>query len=186
MHIEISPSEEAYREDIDMCSRCYIHGLHFIAHIPIYLTYTIAYLNILRISPEFSAVQCISFFRFGRVSYYAFHTYHTDITMKVIASVEKYENAGMKFSTVPAFALAESRASDACCLFLTLHTLTRSQRVFLPRKVPSKLRILDQIWNCTRGDIASTHELRPVLFPCASCRPPPMQPCCDACFLSPC
>ena len=38
--------------------------------------------------------------------------------MKVIASVEKYENAGMKFSTVPAFALAESRASDACCLFL--------------------------------------------------------------------
>ena len=62
-----------------MCSRCYIHGLHFIAHIPIYLTYTIAYLNILRISPEFSAVQCISFFRFGRVSYYAFHTYHADI-----------------------------------------------------------------------------------------------------------
>ena len=44
-----------------MCSRCYIYGLHFIAHIPIYLTYTIAYLNILRISPEFSAVQCISF-----------------------------------------------------------------------------------------------------------------------------
>ena len=109
------------------------------------------------------------------------------ITMKVIASVEKYENAGMKFRTVPAFALAESRASDACCLFLTVHTLTRSQRVFLPRKVPSKLRILDQIWNCTRGErTASTHELRPVLFPCASCRPPPMQPCCDACFLSPC
>ena len=27
------------------------------------------------------------------------------ITMQVIASVEKYENAGMKFSTVPAFAL---------------------------------------------------------------------------------
>ena len=42
----------------------------------------------------------------------------SDITMEVIASVEKYENAGMKFSTVPAFALAESRASDACCLFL--------------------------------------------------------------------
>ena len=56
-----------------------------------------------------------------------------DITMNVIASVEKYENAGMKFRTVPAFALAESRASDACCLFLTVHTLTRSQRVFLPR-----------------------------------------------------
>eukprot|EP00964_Phaeocystis_antarctica_P123914 scaffold87621_cov107-Phaeocystis_antarctica.AAC.1 len=85
--------------------------------------------------------------------------------MKVIASVEKYENAGMKFSTVPAFALAESRASDACCLFLTVHTLTRSQRVFLPR-------------NCTRGErTASTHELRPVLLPCASYRPPPMQPC---------
>jgi len=30
------------------------------------------------------------------------------ITMQVIASVEKYENAGMKFSTEPAFALAES------------------------------------------------------------------------------
>eukprot|EP00964_Phaeocystis_antarctica_P154488 scaffold123216_cov84-Phaeocystis_antarctica.AAC.1 len=70
--------------------------------------------------------------------------------MKVIASVEKYENAGMKFRTLPAFALAESRASDACCLFLAVHTLTRSQRVFLPRKVPSKLRILDQIWNCAR------------------------------------
>eukprot|EP00964_Phaeocystis_antarctica_P049261 scaffold28569_cov72-Phaeocystis_antarctica.AAC.1 len=94
----------------------------------------------------------------------------TDITMKVIASVEKYENAGMKFSTVPAFALAESRAFDACCLFLTVHTLPRSQLVFLPRKVPSKLRIPDQIWNCTRGERkASTHELRPVLFPCASC-----------------
>ena len=108
--------------------------------------------------------------------------------MKVIASVEKYENAGMKFSTVPAFALAESRASDACCLFLVQYPhLLGSQRVFLPRKVPSKLRILDQIWNCTRGErTASTHELRPVLFPCASCRPPPMQPCCDACFVSPC
>ena len=32
-----------------------------------------------QVSPEFSAVQCISFFRFGRVSYYAFHTYHTNI-----------------------------------------------------------------------------------------------------------
>ena len=32
--------------------------------------------------------------------------------MKVIASVDKYENAGMKFSAVPAFALAEPRASD--------------------------------------------------------------------------
>ena len=49
-----------------------------------------------------------------------------DITMKVIASVEKYENAGMKFSTVPAFALAESRASDACCLFLVQHTRAKS------------------------------------------------------------
>ena len=86
-----------------------------------------------------------------------------DITMKVIASVEKYENAGMKFRTVPAFALAESRASDACCLFLTVHTLSRSQRVFLPRKVPSKLRILDQIWNCTRGErTASTAATRAV------------------------
>ena len=47
---------------------------------------------------------------YGRPLYY--------FTMKVIASVEKYENAGMKFSTVPAFALAECRASDACCLFL--------------------------------------------------------------------
>ena len=89
-----------------------------------------------------------------------------DITMKVIASVEKYENAGMKFSTVPAFALAESRASDACCLFLYIFPTRRSQRVFLPRKVPSKLRILDQIWNCRRGErTASTHELRHVLFP---------------------
>jgi hypothetical protein len=63
--------------------------------------------------------------------------------MQVIASVEKYENAGMKFSTVPAFALAESRASDACCLlsiylFLVQKHTRRSQLVFLPRKVPTK------------------------------------------------
>jgi len=81
-----------------MCSRCYIHGLHFIAHIPIYLTYTIAYLNILRISPEFSAVQCISFFRFGRVSYYAFHTYHTDIAQyrNVLPRIVKISLLGEK------------------------------------------------------------------------------------------
>ena len=59
-----------------------------------------------------------------------------------------------------AFALAESRAFDACCLFQVQYAhFARSQRVFLPRKVPSKLRILDQIWNCTRGErTASTHR----------------------------
>ena len=76
MHIEISPSEEAYREDIDMCSRCDVFVLTLTAHISRVLR---KYLNILRIPPEFSAVQCISFFRFGRVSYYAFYTYHTNI-----------------------------------------------------------------------------------------------------------
>ena len=45
------------------------------------------YLKILRIPPEFSAVQCISFFRFGRVSYYAFHTYHTNIG-NILLSIE--------------------------------------------------------------------------------------------------
>ena len=43
MHIEISPSEEAYREDIDMCSRCDIFVLTLIAHISFYLTDTLAY-----------------------------------------------------------------------------------------------------------------------------------------------
>ena len=92
MHIEISPSEEAYREDIDMCSRCDIFVLTLIAHISLYLTDTLSvlreYLNILRIPPEFSAVQCISFFRFGRVSYYAFHTYHTNIG-NILLDIEK-------------------------------------------------------------------------------------------------
>ena len=43
MHIEISPSEEAYREEIDMCSRCDIFVLTLIAHISFYLTDTLAY-----------------------------------------------------------------------------------------------------------------------------------------------
>ena len=82
----------AGREDIDMCSRCDIFVLTLIAHISLYLTDTLSvlreYLNILRIPPEFSAVQCISFFRFGRVSYYAFHTYHTNIG-NILLDIEK-------------------------------------------------------------------------------------------------
>ena len=106
--------------------------------------------------------------------------------MQVIASVEKYENAGMKFSTVPAFALAESRASDACCLFLVQKHTRAKSACFPPQE--SSDQVLDQTGiNCTRGErTASTHELRPVPFPCATCRPPPMQPCCDACFVSQC
>ena len=69
------------------------------------------------------------------------------ITMQVIASVEKYENAGMKFSTVPAFALAESRASDACCLFL-VQKHTREVSLF---SSPGKFRPSSGI-NCRRGD----------------------------------
>ena len=67
-----------------------------------------------------------------------------NITMQVIASVEKYENAGMKFSTVPAFALAESRASDACCLFLGP----------LPIVVQKHTRAKSACFgiNCRRGD----------------------------------
>ena len=37
MHIDISSSEEAYREDIDMCSRCDIYVFARIAHISIYI-----------------------------------------------------------------------------------------------------------------------------------------------------
>ena len=110
------------------------------------------------------------------------------ITMQVIASVEKYENAGMKFSTVPAFALAESRASDACCLSLVqTHTHAKSACV-PPQESSDQVAHAGSDWiNCTRGErTASTHELRPVPFPCATCRPPPMQPCCDACIVSPC
>ena len=102
------------------------------------------------------------------------------ITMQVIASVEKYENAGMKFSTVPAFALAESRASDACCLFLVQKHTRAKSACFPPQE--SSDQVLEHTWRRT----ASTHELRPVPFPCATCRPPPMQPCCDACFVSQC
>ena len=67
---------------------------------------------------------------------------HMHITTKVIASVEKYENAGIKFSTVPAFALADSRASDACCLFLV-------QYEHLPVfSSPGKFRASCAFWLC--------------------------------------
>ena len=67
---------------------------------------------------------------------------HMHITTKVIASVEKHENAGIKFSTVPAFALADSRASDACCLFLV-------QYEHLPVfSSPGKFRASCAFWLC--------------------------------------
>ena len=75
------------------------------------------------------------------------------ITMQVIASVEKYENAGMKFSTVPAFALAESRASDACCLFL-VQKHTRAKLACFPPQESSD-QVLELI-----ADVA-THSLDP-------------------------
>ena len=114
------------------------------------------------------------------LTYLAYRHISVHITMQVIASVEKYENAGMKFSTVPAFALAESRASDACCLFLVQKHTHAKSACFPPQE--SSDQVLEHTWRRT----ASTHELRPVPFPCATCRPPPMQPCCDACFVSQC
>ena len=77
------------------------------------------------------------------------------ITMKVIASVEKYENAGMKFSTVPAFALAECRASDACCLFL-VHI--REVSVF---SSPGKFRASCASWIKSGIADGATHSLDP-------------------------
>ena len=81
---------------------------------------------------------------------------HVDITMQVIASVEKYENAGMKFSTVPAFALAESRASDACCLFLVQKHTRAKSACFPPQE--SSDQVLDQTGLI--ADVA-THSLDP-------------------------
>ena len=75
------------------------------------------------------------------------------ITTQVIASVEKYENAGMKFSTVPAFALAESRASDACCLFLVQKHTRAKSACFPPQE--SSDQVLELI-----ADVA-THSLDP-------------------------
>ena len=68
---------------------------------------------------------------------------------------------------------------------LVQKTHTREVSLF---SSPGKFRPSCAFWiNCTRGErTASTHELRPVPFPCATCRPPPMQPCCDACIVSPC
>ena len=86
-----------------------------------------------------------------------------DITMKVIASVEKYENAGMKFSTVPAFALAESRASDACCLFLLPHRLE-----FSLFSSPRKFRASCAFW--IRSGIAHVANAQPRPTSCDSCR----------------
>jgi len=93
--------------------------------------------------------------------------------MKVIASVEKYENAGMQFSTVPAFALAECRASDACCLFLVQHTRAKSA-CFPPQESSEQV--------AHSGSDLELHTWRthsldpraaPVPFPRATCRPPP-------------
>ena len=84
---------------------------------------------------------------------YAQQNVTTYITMQVIASVEKYENAGMKFSTVPAFALAESRASDACCLFL-VQKHTRAKSACCPPQESSD-QVLELI-----ADVA-THSLDP-------------------------
>ena len=75
------------------------------------------------------------------------------ITMQVIASVEKYENAGMKFSTVPAFALAESRASDACCLFLVQKHTHAKSACFPPQESSDQVLVLI-------ADVA-THSLDP-------------------------
>ena len=45
MHIDISSSEEAYREDIDMCSRCDIYVFARIAHISICIVRVLSNIN---------------------------------------------------------------------------------------------------------------------------------------------
>ena len=87
------------------------------------------------------------------LTYLAHRHISVHITMQVIASVEKYENAGMKFSTVPAFALAESRASDACCLFLVQKHTRAKSACFPPQE--SSDQVLELI-----ADVA-THSLDP-------------------------
>ena len=87
------------------------------------------------------------------LTYLAYRHISVHITMQVIASVEKYENAGMKFSTVPAFALAESRASDACCLFLVQKHTRAKSACFPPQE--SSDQVLELI-----ADVA-THSLDP-------------------------
>ena len=97
--------------------------------------------------------SCIE--RFSRLLYG--RRQHTHITMEVIASVEKYENARMKFSTVPAFALAESRASDACCLLsIYLFLVQKHTREVSLFSSPGKFRPSSGI-NCRRA----THSLDP-------------------------
>lgn len=87
------------------------------------------------------------------LTYLAYRHISVHITMEVIASVEKYENARMKFSTVPAFALAESRASDACCLFLVQKHTRAKSACFPPQE--SSDQVLELI-----ADVA-THSLDP-------------------------
>ena len=87
------------------------------------------------------------------LTYLAYRHISVHITMQVIASVEKYENARMKFSTVPAFALAESRASDACCLFLVQKHTAAKSACFPPQE--SSDQVLELI-----ADVA-THSLDP-------------------------
>jgi hypothetical protein len=49
MHIDLPTSEEAYRDEIDMRSRCgiYVILLRIFRHISVYITYTVAYFDIL-------------------------------------------------------------------------------------------------------------------------------------------
>ena len=94
---------------------------------------------------------CAYYYRIDRLFTYLVNIAH--FTMEVIASVEKYENARMKFSTVPAFALAESRASDACCLFLVQKHTRAKSACFPPQE--SSDQVLELI-----ADVA-THSLDP-------------------------
>ena len=69
---------------------------------------------------------------------------------------------------------------------LSLHAFTREKAGFAKSACFPPQESSDQVLEHTWRRTASTHELRPVPFPCATCRPPPMQPCCDACFVSQC
>ena len=118
MHIEISPSEEAYREEIDMCSRCDIFVLTLIAHISFYLTDTLAYcVNI--------STYCV--YRLSSVPFRAYRfsdlgAYHITSFIRITQILEIY--CSIHIGLAPRFSSESNSASilqDSACQLKISH-----------------------------------------------------------------
>ena len=145
-------------------SMWYICGnilLRIFRHISVYITYTVAYFDIL--------------FEFRMFSEYHF----SDMEIYHITNFTRITRILLSILLILLISSFRGKSSTR------LGGNHLSSLVFSPGKFrPSSGSRTGLI-----ADVA-THSLdprlRPVPFPCATCRPPPMQPCCDACFVSQC